>query len=171
MVQSHHHHHSSPSLARETWPGAALRPRLVSQRLPIDIFPVRALWRPVFLELRLRRGHLKCFLVQWALEAIFDGLVSLRERLWFSLFLLLPSVFGTLLFDVGEVLGSSAAHEEEDCNANRDKGDDGDRDADACLGAGCELSPCEVSCCEVCHFCEGFLTGRTALWMAGGMQG
>ena len=171
MVQSHHHHHSSPPLTRETWPGAALGPRLVSQRLPVDIFPVRALGRPVFLELRLRWRHLKGLLVQRALEAVFDGFVSLRERLGFGLFLLLASELGPLLFNVGEVLGSSSAHEDKDCNADRDEGDEGDRDADACLGAGCELSPCEVSCCEVCHVLRGLLTGRMALWIVGGTQG
>ena len=79
------------------------------QRLTINGVPIRTCWR-----------HLEGFLVQRTLESVFDGFVSLRN-LGF-LFLLLAGVFGTLFFDVGEMLGASAADDEEDCYANCDDG-------------------------------------------------
>jgi hypothetical protein len=117
----------------------------VVQRLTIHIIPVGTLWRTIFLKLRLCWRHLKRFLVQGALEAIFDGLVSLRNRLWLFFLLLLAGPLGTLLLDVGKALGSSSsADDEEDRNADRDEGDESDGNTDACFGAAGRLSPCKV---------------------------
>jgi len=81
----------------------------VTQRLAINGVAMRTCWR-----------HLEGFLVQRTLESVFDRFVSLRN-LGF-LFLLLAGVFGTFFFDVGEMLGASAADDEEDRQANCDDG-------------------------------------------------
>jgi hypothetical protein len=101
---------------------------------------MRNCWCPIFIRLCWR--HLEGLLVQRTLEPVFDGFIPLRNLRF--LFLLLAGVFGALFFDVGEMLGASAADDDEDRYANCDESDQGDGDADARFSPRGELSSGEV---------------------------
>jgi hypothetical protein len=69
-------------------------------------------------------------------------------------FLLFTRQFRALLLDIVKVPGAPSADDDEDDNSDCDKANDTDGNADACLGAAGEFSPCEVLRCNSCHVCE-----------------
>lgn len=101
-ARSHHHHHSRPPLTRKGRSRTALRPRLMRQRLAINILPMWTSWSAICSHARphlpvLRLWHLKALLVQRSLKTILNRLVSFRHGWLF--FLLLARPFGAFRFD------------------------------------------------------------------------